>query len=75
MTSAALPQLRPELELLPARMAVDGTKQYMLFDPVRNAFHMLNEKALKLLKIWTELPLHSENPLETLISKSRKPRC
>ncbi len=72
MTATALPQLRQELELLPARMAVDGTKQYMLFDPVRNAFHMLNEKALKLLKLWTDLPQNSENPLETLLEKSRQ---
>jgi len=51
-----LPHLRQELEILPAPPADDGAARWMLFDPVRNAFHTLSETALAILSVWEAGP-------------------
>ncbi|MDA8708151.1 biotin/lipoyl-binding protein [Hellea sp.] len=56
MSSASqlLPALRTELSLLPAPKGDDGTPRWFLFDPVKNAFHVLTRQAVKILKDWRE---------------------
>ena len=52
-----LPALRRELSILPAPPSDDGTPRWFLFDPVRNNFHVLTRRAVKILSHWrTETP-------------------
>lgn len=55
-TETVLPRLRQELVILPAPFAENGAPQWMLHDPVRNAFHLLGETAVKLLSYWDAVP-------------------
>lgn len=57
MSQAHLPHLRQELQILMAPRGEDGAPQWFIFDPVRNAFHMIGEKGLSLLKQWTAGPI------------------
>jgi len=52
--SPLLPALRTELTLLPAPKGDDGTPRWFLFDPVKNAFHVLTRQAVNILKDWRE---------------------
>lgn len=47
-----LPALRRELSILPAPPSDDGTPRWFLFDPVRNNFHILTRRAVKILSHW-----------------------
>ena len=51
-----LPALRKELSLLPAPPGEDGTSRWFLFDPVRNSFHVLTRRAVKILSQWRAEP-------------------
>jgi len=51
-SSALLPALRQELTLLPAPKGDDGERRWFLFDPVKNAFHVLTRQAVDILKGW-----------------------
>ena len=51
-----LPALRKELSLLPAPPGEDGTPRWFLFDPVRNSFHVLTRRAVKILSQWRAEP-------------------
>lgn len=57
MAQAQLPHLRQELQILTAPRGDDGAPQWFIFDPVRNAFHTIGEKGLRLLKQWTAGPI------------------
>lgn len=54
--SGYMPALRQELSLLPGPPADDGSKRWLLFDPVRNIFHSLTEHAVTLLGAWKAEP-------------------
>jgi len=47
-----LPALRKELSLLPAPPGDDGSLHWFLFDPIRNNFHMLTQRAVNILTHW-----------------------
>ena len=49
---ALLPALRQELSLLPAAQGDDGAPRWLLFDPVRNCFHLLTRQAVNILSGW-----------------------
>ena len=53
MNPVTLPALRQELSLLPAPAGEDGSPRWYIFDPVRQAFHSLNERALAILSQWS----------------------
>lgn len=53
---AMLPALRQELSLLPAPQGDDGAPRWFLFDPVRNAFHLLTRQAVDILNEWKNGP-------------------
>ena len=53
---AVLPALRQELSLLPAPNGDDGAPRWFLFDPVRNAFHLLTRQAVNILGEWKNGP-------------------
>ena len=57
MSRSNLPHLRQELQILPAPRREDGAPRWFIFDPVRNAFHMIGEKGLTLLRHWQAGPL------------------
>lgn len=48
----SLPALRRELSLLAAPPNEDGQPRWLLFDPVRNCFHILSRRAVKILSHW-----------------------
>jgi len=53
---ALLPALRQELSLLPGAQGEDGAPRWLLFDPVRNAFHVLTRQAVNILADWKAEP-------------------
>ena len=57
MSQTHLPHLRQELQILPAPRDVEGAAQWFIFDPVRNAFHLIGKKGLFLLKQWQSGPI------------------
>jgi len=52
----ALPDIRQELEIMPTHSGADGRPRWLLYDPVRNAFHHLGERAVALLSVWQAAP-------------------
>jgi len=48
----ALPVIRQELSLIRAPNGDDGSPRWFLFDPVRNAFHLLTRQAVDILAEW-----------------------
>nr|WP_274610945.1 site-2 protease family protein [Rhodovibrio sodomensis] len=48
----ALPALRPDLELLAAPRAADGSPSWTIHDPVRNSFFRIGDAAFQLLAHW-----------------------
>jgi len=71
MTQTNLPFLRQELELLPGMPTHDGTPSWMLHDPVQNAFHQLNETAVKLLTHWARPNNPTGCTPQTVLSNAR----
>ncbi len=63
MSAAALPHIRQDLQILGAPQAEDGARRWFIFDPVRNAFHMIGASGLTLLKHW------QAGPIETLYAR------
>lgn len=59
MTAAPLPHIRQELQILEAPRANDGAPRWFIFDPIRNAFHMIGASGLTLLKNWQAGPIES----------------
>ena len=55
--TAILPALRQELSILPAPNGDDGSPRWFLFDPVRNAFHLLTRQAVTILSAWRSGPV------------------
>ena len=49
---ATLPPLRPDLELLEAPQAADGSPSWTIHDPVRNSFFRIGHAAFQLLAHW-----------------------
>ena len=64
---AILPCLRQELSIIPAPHGDDGAPRWFLFDPVRNAFHLLTRQAVDILSAWRSGPVS-----ETLEQLSKK---
>lgn len=64
---AILPALRQELSILPAPQSGDGAPRWFLFDPVRNAFHLLTRQAVDILSAWRSGPASAT--LDTLAQK------
>ncbi len=52
-----LPALRPELRLLPGETLPDGAPSRLLFDPVRNTYHRLEQAAYERLSKWSAIPV------------------
>lgn len=48
-----LPKLRPDLQLLPAANAFDGSPQWTLADPLRGKFFKLSERSVRMLRYWS----------------------
>ncbi|WP_026942644.1 site-2 protease family protein [Hellea balneolensis] len=66
-TSVLLPELRKELTLLPAPKGDDGRPRWFLFDPVKNAFHVLTRQAVEILRQW-----RAETPKAALLRLRQK---
>jgi putative peptide zinc metalloprotease protein len=49
-----LPSLREDLRLLPSRSAVNGSPQWVLFDPLVHAYFQLDLEAFQLVSCWFE---------------------
>lgn len=49
---SSLPDLRGELQLMAASPGPDGTPAWLIFDPVRERYFRLAERAAKLLECW-----------------------
>lgn len=47
-----LPTLREDIQLLPGALGDDGAPTWMLYDPARNQFFKLTNRALGLLRLW-----------------------
>jgi len=62
-----LPALRKEISLLPAPPSDDGRARWFLFDPVRNSFHTVSRRAVKILSHW-----RAETPEESLTRFERE---
>lgn len=65
-SSISLPALRKELSLLPAPKGEDGRPRWFLFDPVKNAFHVLTRQAVEILRQWRA------EPPETLLRRLKQ---
>ncbi len=63
-----LPAIREELQLLPGPQTPLGAPEWLIFDPVRNAFFRLSEYALRLLRHW-----HLINSERVLEAANREP--
>ena len=53
---AALPKLRQEIQILPGIKEVNGTKSWLIFDPVRHQYFQIDDKSRLILENW-----HSQN--------------
>ena len=51
-----LPALRQDLSILPTADAPDGSRRYLIHDPVRGAFIRIGEPAMRALAAWAPLP-------------------
>lgn len=49
----SLPSLRPDLQLTPAAMALDGSPRWTLADPIRGRYFKLGAQAIRLLRHWS----------------------
>ena len=49
---SALPELRPELQFKPGIRELDGSKSWLIFDPLRHEYFQINTKNLKILGLW-----------------------
>ena len=65
-----LPFLRDDIKLLEAAPAEDGSKQWMLFDPIPNKYYTIGIDTFELINHWQNGVLLSEfiSYLETLNS-------
>ncbi|MEE9348395.1 MAG: biotin/lipoyl-binding protein, partial [Robiginitomaculum sp.] len=54
---AALPALRQELRLFPGEPLITGAPTWLLFDPVRNAYHRLERAVYQRLSLWEDQPI------------------
>ena len=57
MSAPTLPHIRQELQILEAPRSHDGAPRWFIFDPIRNAFHMIGASGLTLLQNWQAGPL------------------
>lgn len=53
---ARLPGLREDLQLYDNSSDLNGVEQWMLFDPVRHAYHEIDRETARLLKAWSGGP-------------------
>lgn len=49
---SVLPLLRPELQIKPGVRELDGSKSWVIFDPLRHQYFQINEKNKKILELW-----------------------
>ncbi len=49
-----LPQLRQDIKLMETSCAEDGSKQWLLFDPIRNKYYTIGQEAFQLISVWEE---------------------
>ena len=50
---SALPELRAELQFKPGIRELDGSKSWLVFDPLRHEYFQLDGKNYQMLKNWT----------------------
>jgi len=53
-----LPTLREDLNIEPAGNMEDGSKSWLIHDPLRHRFFRIGEQSVKLLKIWEPVLAH-----------------
>lgn len=50
---SVLPLLRPELQIKPGVRELDGSKTWLIFDPLRHQYFQINTKNKEILELWS----------------------
>ena len=62
-----LPKLRQDIKLMETSCAEDGSKQWLLFDPIRNKYFTIGEVSFILISLW-----EADSEIEDFLSKNNR---